>query len=501
MRVRHPNIIRLVGYCYETRRKYVMIPNGDYVWARMEERALCFEYLQRGSLDNFLSDESCGLHWHTCYQIIKGICEGLNYLHNGYGDPIYHLDLKPENILLDGNMMPIISDFGLSRLFGSTKTHMTQSNIKGTFGYMPPEYIDKRLISKKFDVFSLGIIIIRIMAGKLAYPKCVEMPGQQFIDLEVADSIEEVKTCIQIALRCVEADREKRPTIRSIMDKLNDIETMRKSRINQGFILSYICKIVAHCALVTIDFKVNWWSISREILPLPMHEVSAPKHARDDTASPISISLAVSSIVGARKYTYPETSITVFTNFLRLNIVLLCTIQSESSKESGETPYASMQNATHFKEAGALAASIDPINAGGRLNQTSSVSNLPGLMIDPLELRFYFEINREISCILQLRNNSDDFVAFGTTVDQSKYSTRPDKGVMTPWSKRYMIVTMQAQEHAPPDMESNDIFLLQSTIVGEEFTPSDITEHLFKNMVAASKVVANEMKLPIVYVV
>nr|AGT16236.1 hypothetical protein SHCRBa_027_K06_R_30 [Saccharum hybrid cultivar R570] len=195
MRVRHPNIIRLVGYCYETRRKYVMIPNGDYVWARMEERALCFEYLQRGSLDNFLSDESCGLHWHTCYQIIKGICEGLNYLHNGYGDPIYHLDLKPENILLDGNMMPIISDFGLSRLFGSTKTHMTQSNIKGTFGYMPPEYIDKRLISKKFDVFSLGIIIIRIMAGKLAYPKCVEMPGQQFIDLVIFFAHHEHRDC------------------------------------------------------------------------------------------------------------------------------------------------------------------------------------------------------------------------------------------------------------------------------------------------------------------
>jgi pyruvate dehydrogenase phosphatase len=51
------------------------------------------------------TDESCGLGWQTNYKIIKGICEGLHYLHNGSKDPIYHLDLKPANILLDKNMV------------------------------------------------------------------------------------------------------------------------------------------------------------------------------------------------------------------------------------------------------------------------------------------------------------------------------------------------------------------------------------------------------------
>lgn len=54
MRVRHPNIVRLVGYCYETKRKHIEI-NGAYKLASIEERALCFEYLKHGSLDKHLS--------------------------------------------------------------------------------------------------------------------------------------------------------------------------------------------------------------------------------------------------------------------------------------------------------------------------------------------------------------------------------------------------------------------------------------------------------------
>lgn len=54
MRVQHPNIIRLVGYCYETREKYIKIETGEYIWAKREERALCFEFLHRGSLDKVL---------------------------------------------------------------------------------------------------------------------------------------------------------------------------------------------------------------------------------------------------------------------------------------------------------------------------------------------------------------------------------------------------------------------------------------------------------------
>ncbi|KAF8698038.1 hypothetical protein HU200_035549 [Digitaria exilis] len=237
MRLQHQNIVRLVGYCYEIAHKVVEY-KGQYVHAGVEERALCFEYLQRGSLDKHLSDESCGLGWHTRYKIIKGICEGLHYLHNGSKDPIYHLDLKPANILLDKNMVPKIGDFGLSRLFDSTQTCTTKGAI-GTPGYMPPEYINRYQITPKFDVFSLGVIIIQVMAGREGYLKCGNMPCQEFIylvhgnwtkRLQATMSLHtshEIKTCIEIALRCVEADRVKRPTIAEIVDELNNIDNAK----------------------------------------------------------------------------------------------------------------------------------------------------------------------------------------------------------------------------------------------------------------------------------
>ena len=64
------------------------------------------------------ADEFSGLEWHTRFKIIKETCEGLKYIHE-LEEPIYHLDLKPDNILLDKDMVPKISDFGLSRIFGN----------------------------------------------------------------------------------------------------------------------------------------------------------------------------------------------------------------------------------------------------------------------------------------------------------------------------------------------------------------------------------------------
>ncbi|KAM3296841.1 hypothetical protein ACQJBY_038940 [Aegilops geniculata] len=234
MRAQHPNITQLVGYCYNLGHQRIKY-GGEYIFALVEERVLCFEYLQGGSLDNHISDESCGLDWPTRFKIIKGVCEGLNYLHNGCKDPIYHLDLKPANVLLDKNMFPKIGDFGLSRLFPLPQTYIT-SKIIGTPGYMPPEYIERREITSKYDVFSLGVIIVRIIAGDEGYSKCAYMSedflehvhgnwGKRLKETMALHTSEQVKTCIEIALRCMEVDREKRPTIAEIVDELNLVDT------------------------------------------------------------------------------------------------------------------------------------------------------------------------------------------------------------------------------------------------------------------------------------
>uniref|UniRef100_A0ACD5WPZ8 Uncharacterized protein n=1 Tax=Avena sativa TaxID=4498 RepID=A0ACD5WPZ8_AVESA len=129
-RLDHQNIVRLVGRCNETKEKLVN-HMGKLVLAEKRYTALCLEYMHNGSLDNYISDEYSGHSWSTRYKIIKGICEGLKYLHEELKPPIYHLDLKPANVLLDKNMLPKISDFGLSKLFGEEQTQII-SNDRGT---------------------------------------------------------------------------------------------------------------------------------------------------------------------------------------------------------------------------------------------------------------------------------------------------------------------------------------------------------------------------------
>uniref|UniRef100_M8CF42 non-specific serine/threonine protein kinase n=1 Tax=Aegilops tauschii TaxID=37682 RepID=M8CF42_AEGTA len=196
-----------------------------------------------GSLNDQLSAQSCKLDWNKCYKIIRGICEGLHYLHNAV-PPIYHLDLKPGNILLDKDMVAKIGDFGLSRLFDSAQTYMTASrDLKGTIGYMPPEYIEGQKISPKFDVFSLGVIIIKMMAGKEA--SYAHTCREEFIEhvckkwqvrLQAtmrSHLFEEVRTCIEIALKCVEDDRIRRPTIAQIVNELSNIGIAKSSPVGQ----------------------------------------------------------------------------------------------------------------------------------------------------------------------------------------------------------------------------------------------------------------------------
>jgi len=233
MRLKHQNIVQLVGYCSETEKELVL-HNGKYVYAEKSERLLCLEYLPNGSLCKHLSDASSGLDWDTRYKIIRGICYGLHYLHEEWqpGTPIIHMDLKPANILLDDNMVPKIADFGLSRLFGEQQTRIITKNQCGTLGYMSPEYSIRGIITKKLDIFSLGVIIIEITTGDKHYPDNVE----EFIEpvltkwknrLEKVQGYtskefdcQQIRRCIEIGLLCVKLDQAERPTTRQIIEML-----------------------------------------------------------------------------------------------------------------------------------------------------------------------------------------------------------------------------------------------------------------------------------------
>ncbi|XP_062182481.1 cysteine-rich receptor-like protein kinase 44 [Phragmites australis] len=238
MKLKHDNIVRLVGFCYESKGN-VNEHNGRIVVAEKLYRALCFEYMHNGSLQKHLSDESYRLNWHASYKIIKEICEGLQYLHCGSDKPVYHLDLKPDNILLDKNMVAKLADFGLSKIFDDKKTKIAQSAM-GTRGYMPPEFIERNIVSNKNDIFSLGVVILEIVTGPTGYSKSNEMSSEEFIDLAqekwrnklqatwsgslLEEYCRQVKICTEIALECVHNDRKERPSIVAIIERLNEAE-------------------------------------------------------------------------------------------------------------------------------------------------------------------------------------------------------------------------------------------------------------------------------------
>jgi len=149
--------------------------------------------------------------------------------------------------LMDDNMVPKITDFGTSRLFGQQQSRIITENCEGTLGYMAPEYLRNGLITTKSDIFSLGVIIIELLTGYRNYPQNSEASlvhvrfienvveewrnrvkkMQKCIPVEICS--QQVKECIKIGLRCVETDPEKRPAASDIITTLNATKNEDKS--------------------------------------------------------------------------------------------------------------------------------------------------------------------------------------------------------------------------------------------------------------------------------
>ncbi|KAM0929211.1 hypothetical protein ACQ4PT_001778 [Festuca glaucescens] len=253
MGIKHQNVVQFVGYCAESRWEAIEQPSGSgrHILAEIQKRLLCFEYVSNKSLDRHIADRSLDLEWNIRYKIIIGICNGLHFLHEECR--IIHLDLKPENILMDSNMKPKIADFGLSRLFREQQSKVFTDNRAGTRGYMAPEYINQGLITKKADIFSLGVIIIEIVTGRRDYPNFqLDSPQstatscQHFTEevlgswrykfesrvkfISIEKYIQQVKECISIALKCVDPGMEKRPTVKDVIQVLNAVDKMEASK-------------------------------------------------------------------------------------------------------------------------------------------------------------------------------------------------------------------------------------------------------------------------------
>uniref|UniRef100_A0ACD5TL14 Uncharacterized protein n=1 Tax=Avena sativa TaxID=4498 RepID=A0ACD5TL14_AVESA len=223
MRVRHKNVVRFLGYCCDTQGNMKMY-NGRQVMADVQERLLCFEYIPKGSLDKYIIDAY--RDWGTCYKIIKEICEGLRYLHE---NRIVHLDLKPANILLDDDMVPKITDFGLSRCFYEDQSRVITKTILGTMGYLAPELLCEGVIACSADLYSLGLIIIEILTGQKehqATEDVLESWSARFERSQRDTLCEQIRVCYETAIECREIEPKKRPaSVQKIIDRLNEMES------------------------------------------------------------------------------------------------------------------------------------------------------------------------------------------------------------------------------------------------------------------------------------
>ncbi|XP_012703840.1 uncharacterized protein LOC101766045 isoform X2 [Setaria italica] len=223
MRVKHKNIVRFLGYCADTQGKMCDY-GGKFVMADVRQRLLCFEYLPKGSLHEFITDASGGLEWKKRYQIIKGICDGLHYLH---GERIVHLDLKPANILLDDNMEPKIVDFGLSKCFDEQQSRAITSQLFGSMGYLAPES-HSHVMTFKSDLYSLGVIVQEILTGQKGYSEVEKVLESWTSRLEILSMtqvlLEQIRVCAKISIDCMDPNPAKRPDIQQIIEMLDVAE-------------------------------------------------------------------------------------------------------------------------------------------------------------------------------------------------------------------------------------------------------------------------------------
>ncbi|CAK9236757.1 unnamed protein product [Sphagnum troendelagicum] len=222
-RVRHKNLVRLLGYCAEG-----------------PQRMLVYEYVDNGNLEQWLHGplaESNPLTWEARMRIVLGTAKALAYLHEALEPKVVHRDIKSSNILVDTTWNAKVSDFGLAKLLGSDKTHVT-TRVMGTFGYVAPEYCNTGLLTERSDVYSFGVLLMEVITGRdpVDYSRATgevnlvdwlkQMVGNRRSEeaadpnMRVKPTTRALKRALLVSLRCVDPDAQKRPKMGHVVHML-----------------------------------------------------------------------------------------------------------------------------------------------------------------------------------------------------------------------------------------------------------------------------------------
>ncbi|CAN1329638.1 PTI1-like tyrosine-protein kinase At3g15890 [Linum perenne] len=230
-RVRHKNLLGLRGYCAGT-----------------DQRLIVYDYMPNLSLLSHLHGQFAGesqLNWKRRMKVAIGSGEGLMYLHHEAAPHIIHRDVKASNVLLDSNFDPLVADFGFAKLIPDGVSHMT-TRVKGTLGYLAPEYAMWGKVSESCDVYSFGILLLEVITGRKpiekmpggvkrtitewAEPYIVQGKFKDLVDPKLRGNFDEnqVKQAIYVAALCVQNEPEKRPNMKEVVNMLKNYDSRSK---------------------------------------------------------------------------------------------------------------------------------------------------------------------------------------------------------------------------------------------------------------------------------
>ena len=228
--LRHNHLVSLVGFCSED-----------------NEMILVYEFMACGTFCEHLYNCDNPLSWKQRLEICLGATRGLHYLHTGAKHAIIHRDVKSTNILIDENWMAKISDFGLSKIgpAGISRSNINVSTlVKGSIGYLDPEYYTLQILTDKSDVYSFGVVLLEALCGRPPIVRTVEREQQNLVEwfrrcfdenkiydtidpfIRVSISTECLNWYIEIALKCLANNGNERPSMGDVMLGLESLVEM-----------------------------------------------------------------------------------------------------------------------------------------------------------------------------------------------------------------------------------------------------------------------------------
>ncbi|KAJ4726421.1 Protein kinase superfamily protein [Melia azedarach] len=239
--IKHENLVELYGCCVEDNHRIL-------VYGYLENNSLAQTLLGRGH-------SSIQFNWHTRRDICIGIAKGLAFLHEEVQPHVVHRDIKASNILLDKDLTPIISDFGLAKLFPANETHIS-TRVAGTEGYLAPEYAIRGQLTRKADIYSFGVLLLEIVSGRCNTNKRLLFEEQYLLEMawerhergklvELVDAslngdydVEEAHRYLKIALLCTQDLPKLRPSMSTVVEMLIGEIDVDKEKISKPGLLS-----------------------------------------------------------------------------------------------------------------------------------------------------------------------------------------------------------------------------------------------------------------------